>query len=647
MRRNPSGSENPRSDATPLGGALPLEWKLPLLVTGFLAAGLVLMLGFTQTTLVSRAQAIVHDRLTHASAQIANSAAASLARRAALLRETTADPAVRRALQAADGASADAAGARELRDALERAAAYDPGFPAELWDARGRRLAFVGPDLPAAERGVLPPLGEATDGDPDAARFGPLHAAGGSVRFWAAAPVREGGRVLGWVAQPGKVGGPPGASIRELLREDVTLYTRNADGSFWAEAPGVPARAPTGRDSTDEGTWAVRPGAGRFLTAEAPVAGTPWVMVLESPESWIARRPWPTLRRLAGLGLAIAAVGAALAWVAGRRLTRPLAALTQAAEALAAGRYDRPIVGAGRDEIGRLAAAFDAMARQVAAARAELEGRVAEAQRARAEAEHARAEAEHASRAKTDFLAVMSHELRTPLNAIAGYVQLLEMGLHGPVTEAQKDALARIGRNQAHLLALINDVLDFARMGAGQVRYALENVALHDVLAGLEEVVAPQVRAAGLAFRCAPCDPSVVVRADRDKARQVLLNLLGNALKYTPSGGRVVVECEADERVARVHVRDTGTGIRPERLPFIFEPFVQGERALNRPDEGVGLGLAISRDLARGMGGELSVESEAGRGSTFTLTLPRAGVSPALPGVPRLDPDASAARALA
>ena len=147
------------------------------------------------------------------------------------------------------------------------------------------------------------------------------------------------------------------------------------------------------------------------------------------------------------------------------------------------------------------------------------------------------------------------------------------------------------------------------------------------------------MRGAGLAFVHRPCGPDAAARADRDRVRQVLLNLLGNAVKYTPPGGTVAMECEADELLVRIHVRDTGTGIRPERLPFIFEPFVQGERALNRPDEGVGLGLAISRDLARGMGGELRAASEVGKGSTFTLLLPRAGApAAAMPGVPVVGP---------
>ncbi|MDQ3699125.1 MAG: ATP-binding protein [Gemmatimonadota bacterium] len=145
----------------------------------------------------------------------------------------------------------------------------------------------------------------------------------------------------------------------------------------------------------------------------------------------------------------------------------------------------------------------------------------------------------------------------------------------------------------------------------------------------MEELVALQVRAKQLAVTYRPCDPLLTVRADRDKLQQIVLNLLTNAIKFTPESGRVVVECETVEELVRLHVRDTGVGVPTERLRSIFDPFVQGDRALHRPNEGVGLGLAISRDLARGMGGDLTVESSVGRGSAFTLTLARHSRQPA------------------
>ena len=370
------------------------------------------------------------------------------------------------------------------------------------------------------------------------------------------------------------------------------------------------------------------------------------MVTLETPEHTVLAGPRRTLARLTLLALGVVAAGAVASWIIGRRITRPLTRLTGAAEDLALGTYEHPIVVGRQDEVGRLSASFDAMARQVVAARTELERRADDAQaaadalartnaqlrQAMQEAEHARTEADRANRAKSDFLAMMSHELRTPLNAIGGYAELIEMGIHGPVTEQQRDALLRIGRSQAHLLTLITDVLDFARIDAGQVRFAMEDVPLHDALAGLEALIAPQLRTRRLAYTYHPCDPSLAARADRDKLRQLVLNLLGNAVKYTPEGGAITLSCiPVDDQVA-VRVQDNGAGIPADRQALIFEPFVQGERALNRPTEGVGLGLAISRELAQGMGGALTVESEVGRGSVFTLTLRRSGVAaPATP----------------
>ena len=241
----------------------------------------------------------------------------------------------------------------------------------------------------------------------------------------------------------------------------------------------------------------------------------------------------------------------------------------------------------------------------------------------------ARADAETANAAKNTFLATMSHELRTPLNAIGGYAELIEMGIRGPVTAAQREDLARIRRSQQHLLGLINDVLNFAKLDAGVVRFDLAEVAIAEALAAAEPMVAPQMAAKGLRFALPACDDTAAVRADPEKLRQVLLNLLGNAIKFTDRGGEISIACDVGPTMVQLAVRDTGIGIPAERLQSIFEPFVQVDRRLSRPNEGVGLGLAISRELARGMGGELTATSTEGVGSTFVLTLPRAAAAAA------------------
>ena len=241
------------------------------------------------------------------------------------------------------------------------------------------------------------------------------------------------------------------------------------------------------------------------------------------------------------------------------------------------------------------------------------------------ELERARAAADHANQAKSQFLATMSHELRTPLNAIGGYVQLLELGIHGPVTEAQRGALDRVMRAQRHLLRLINDVLNLARIEAGKVNYARDKVSVASLVETVLPMVEPQMIAGGLSSTV-DVDPSLFVIADAEKVQQILINLLTNAVKFTREGGRITVRAEQDHGAGavRISVSDTGSGIPADKLASIFEPFVQVEMVDSGKREGSGLGLAISRDLSRGMGGDLSVKSEEGRGSTFTLSLPRA-----------------------
>jgi PAS domain S-box-containing protein len=238
------------------------------------------------------------------------------------------------------------------------------------------------------------------------------------------------------------------------------------------------------------------------------------------------------------------------------------------------------------------------------------------------ESERARADAEMANRAKSEFLAVMSHELRTPLNAISGYTELLDMGIHGPVNDEQRTALGRIRLSQHHLLGLINEVLDYARIETGTIEYDLEDVDVRGALLDAESLVAPQALLKDHTLEVTECPPGLSVRADTEKLRQILVNLLSNATKFTDRGGRIELACSlADERVT-IAVRDSGIGIPADKLAAIFDPFVQVRGGLTRQHEGTGLGLAISRDLARGMGGELTVSSEVGVGSRFCLVLP-------------------------
>jgi PAS domain S-box-containing protein len=232
------------------------------------------------------------------------------------------------------------------------------------------------------------------------------------------------------------------------------------------------------------------------------------------------------------------------------------------------------------------------------------------------------AEADAANRAKTDFLAAMSHELRTPLNAIGGYADLLSTGIGGTLSDQQSQYLNRIRTSQQHLLGIINDMLNFVRVEAGQLTYAIEPVSVQGVVDTVLLMIGPRAAAKGLELH-GPVGADAMVRADRGKVEQIVLNLLSNAIKFTNAGGHIALTITVTDRV-RLHVRDTGIGIPTEQLVRIFDPFVQIGRSLTSPHEGAGLGLSISRDLARAMQGDLDVESTEGAGATFTLSLPPA-----------------------
>jgi chemotaxis family two-component system sensor kinase Cph1 len=282
------------------------------------------------------------------------------------------------------------------------------------------------------------------------------------------------------------------------------------------------------------------------------------------------------------------------------------------------------------EEIATMNAELETANRHLSETAMELETQTEELLRQRDEREtlldrerQARSEAERANRAKADFLAMMSHELRTPLNAIGGYAQMIEMGVRGPVTPTQAIDLQRIQSNQRHLLGLINNILNFAKLEAGQVKFDVTSVDVREVITDVETLVIPQLRERKLAFSVARADAPLTVQADAEKLRQILVNLVSNAIKFTNVGGSIGLAAHRVGDHAVVDVTDTGRGIPGDRLTSIFDPFVQVDRYTNeRGDQGIGLGFAISRDLARFMRGDLTVKSEVGRGSTFTLSLP-------------------------
>jgi signal transduction histidine kinase len=625
---------------------------LPLVTAAIVVLVMVLSLTVTYDALRQGRSENLHARIQGLLRVLAQSSETNTRNRVIALKGVAGDTALLHALSAPDARrspDADSAVATVLNKLV---IPTDSGLPIELWTTDGRRLASVGKDVGGDSVATLRPELRSLRGTPmsvapttsshsDSVEFGALYPWAGRVYFWVIAPVMKDGQRIGYIAQQRRLAPNPTVrrTINDLSGEQFDVHVRNSVDPFIATIDGRPVPAFVKRDTADSGFVATRAGGTRFVGAEASVKGTQLVIAIEAPESSIVAEPRATIRRLAMLSFALLIGGVSVIWALSRQITRPLVDLTTAAEAIAHGDYGKRVEshGTAPNEVERLGASFNRMASEVEAAQTLLASQVEEAQataeeleqtniqlqQASTAADEARDAALDANRAKSDFLAVMSHELRTPLNAIGGYTEILQLGIYGAVNDAQQDALTRISRSQQTLLSLINDVLNFAKLEAGEVQYSITDVAVVPALSVIEDFVAPQLRRKHLTYAVHPCDRSVTARADADKLQQILINLLSNAIKYTPEGGQIDVRCETDDARVYIRIRDSGIGIASDRLATIFDPFIQVGRALNRPHEGVGLGLSISRDLAAAMGGSLSVESVLGDGSTFTLTLER------------------------
>lgn len=244
--------------------------------------------------------------------------------------------------------------------------------------------------------------------------------------------------------------------------------------------------------------------------------------------------------------------------------------------------------------------------------------------------EEERRRAETASRAKSEFLASMSHELRSPLHTIIGFSELLAEGMEGPLNEKQTRFIRHIQKDSQHLLTLINDILDLSKIEAGRLEFHLEVIAIGSLIEETVSSVIPQAEAKGLSLQCSLAS-GLEAWADRVRVHQLLLNLLSNAIKFTPSGGSILVEAAEIDRMITLCVTDSGIGVPPEHHESIFDVFYQVAATTKGVREGTGLGLAICRRLIEQMGGKIWVESELGKGSKFSFTLPVTAGEPSAP----------------
>jgi signal transduction histidine kinase len=594
-------------DATPLppsGGAWSLEHRLPVLISLLLACviGGISLAAYREVraTTISRAT----ERLERVGRELNLSATRTTMARTDALNAIAADSVISRALAGRATIPAVEARVEAARDPVDSTR--------EGWQiatlAGESRLSSAASWSSIDSAALATTLTEVVR--TTSAQRSALYDVSGRAHAWIVVPILVDGRAAGTFAELLRVSDNSGAdaAIRGLIDDEAHMVFTSRGSNQWISPRGRPVAAPFVRPSVEGRAARVdMSGSGAFAVQYA-VPTTPWLIVLYQSEASVLRRPQGFLRRLLGAGIVLLAIATVGAWFLSRHVTRPLRDVTAAAAALAHGDYARRVSasGGGR-EVASLSTTFNSMAAAIGDAHAELAERNAELQRANA--------------AKAQFLAMMSHELRTPLNAIGGFTELMELGLRGPVTAAQVEDLARIRWNKDLLLSIITDILEFTRADAGALALKLEPVTVEPLLSDIVDTVTPQMESNGLRLTLGPVPADSIALGDQNKVRQVMLNLLSNAMKFTEAGGEVVIDTSVADGAVRIDTRDTGTGIAASQLETIFEPFVQLDASLTRRAGGTGLGLAIARQLAAAMGGTVTVRSTVGVGSTFTLTL--------------------------
>ena len=658
-----------------------LERKLPLIVIGVLIATLAAAVGLAYREVRRAGELASTARAQTLTRELSSLLVASLTPRALLLHEVAQSPAIRAAARSASDDPTSSTGTRRPGLAHEnRKSQVPPGVATlsaasaalhrlalpgdttlaiELWsaqgvllDSAGRAPATASTTSDSAQTVAVPGarVTATTTPDGDSVHFLPFfEGADHHVYYWMTVPVIDRGVHVGWIAEQARIQSAPGADrrINMLLGENTAAYFRNANDPFWATLGGVPTSHPgaapvlsTPADSRLSITTSyTRSQHGSVLAATAPVDGTPWWVVVEVDHSAVLAGARALLLKFSAVTLLLLVAAAAVSWLLIRGALRPLVDLTDAATLVARGDYSARVAVSHNDEVGRLGESFNKMAADVDASHARLAGQVHEAQRLAAERDEARETAVSASKAKSNFLATMSHEIRTPINAIIGYTDILDLGITGPLTTKQHENVQRIRTSSSHLLALVNDVLDLARIESGTMKLSRAEIETRPSIDAALSLVEPMARAKQIPITVNTDDPRASTYiGDERGVQQALANLLSNAVKFTEPGGEILIRTslssavsasevlEHDRMYVAIHVYDTGIGIDMDQIAQLFQPFTQLEAENGNPytrqKSGAGLGLSISRHLARMMGGDITIESVPRRGSTFTLWLP-------------------------
>lgn len=618
-----------------------LQTKLPLLIAGVLM--LVVVVGAFLAYHHVRALHIEarSERVERASRELARLVDEAVQMRVRELRAAAQNPAVQALLRGT--APADTAAVRAVLQELDSS------------DEVLMRVVMRGSDrTPVLSVGRFPTHWGAAQIDsaraiasvPSAGGYSELLSVGGRTFVWVLAPVVVDGDRLGEVAIFRTVRQSSGSPLRELIGRGSQFYFANATRREWITLEGAVFPAPVHPAPLVPTIYRHADGD-LYLGHGTTTEGGAFTVVADFPMSVVLERPHAFARQMAIATILLLLAGVTGTWLVSRSLLGPIRSLMRASAEIAAGDYGTRVHVDRTDELGQLARTFSLMAVEVEDAHGELQRRY-EAAQEMAEtleatnrqltetvdlAERMRREAEAANRAKSEFIAVMSHELRTPMNAMIGYTDLLRLEIPGKLNDEQRAQVDRIRASGHHLVSLIGGVLDLAHVESGHVQMDRSPERADEAISQAVAVVAPQAATKGLRLLAPePDEAGVLYQGDPDRVRQILINLLSNAVKFTAPGGTVEIAASGGARCAShdgsaseslwvsITVRDTGRGIEEDELESIFEPFVQSRNSVSQG--GIGLGLAISRRLARMMGGDLTVTSAPGTGAAFSLLLP-------------------------